>query len=126
MSIKIVVIFIILCWSIHQNNSNYIFFLIDFYFHFAGAKVDTITFFNQLSLFDLYDILQKKFKNITMSSVFEFKNPISNYKSVKTYYYFEFCKNIYRKRVQNIVRFYLITMALWLKQNWRILDSSFK
>lgn len=67
-SMKLVVILVILCQSAYWNNSNYIPLFIALYFYSFGAKVDAIIFLNDFSLFVLYNMLQKKFYSITLSS----------------------------------------------------------
>lgn len=67
-TMKLIAILIILYLSAHRKNSNYILFFIGLYFYFTDAKTDAITFFNYFDLSVLYDILQKKLKNIISMS----------------------------------------------------------
>lgn len=45
-SMKLLAMFINICRSAHQNNSNYILLLMTIYIYLAGAKVDAITLLN--------------------------------------------------------------------------------
>lgn len=66
---KIVAILVILCRSAHRNNSNYLPLLIALYLYSAGARVSAITLLNHLGLSVSSDVLQKKLKDITTSSI---------------------------------------------------------
>ena len=125
-SMKIVAILVILCRSTHQNNSNYIPFLIALYLYSAGARVDAITLLNHLGLSVSYDVLQRKLKDITTSSIAWIKAQGSNCKLVGTWDNFEFRENVYGKRVGDIVKFRSVTMALWIQQGWQIPNLGLK
>lgn len=68
---KRLAVFVIMCRLAHQNNSNYIPFLIAIYFYSAEAKVDLITLLNCFRLSILYNLFLKKLKDIkAYSTVF--------------------------------------------------------
>lgn len=67
--IKLVAILVILCKTVHKNNSNYFPLLVALYLYSAGARVDTVTLFNYLGLSVLYNILFKKLREISLSSI---------------------------------------------------------
>lgn len=120
---KIVTIFIIFYHSAHQNNSNYISLLITIYIYSAKAWVDAITFLNHLGLSVFYDVLQKKLKEVTTSTITWIKSQESNRKLVGSWDNFKFRKNIYGEKTRDKVKFQLVTKALWIKEGWRIPDS---
>lgn len=63
-SIKLLAVFIIICRSAHQNNSNYIPFFVAMYLYLARAKVDAIILLNHLGLSVLYNLLLRKLRDI--------------------------------------------------------------
>lgn len=118
--IKIVVILVTLCCSTYQNNSNYIPLLIAIYIYLVGARVDAITFFNHLGLSVSYDVLQKQLKKVTTLSISWIKSQGLNCKLVGSWDNFEFCENVHGERTGDKVKFQSVTMALQIKQSWRI------
>lgn len=120
---KIVTILVILCRFAHQNNSNYILLLIAMYMYSVGARVDTITLFNHFGLLISYDVLQKKLKEVITSIIIWIKSQGSNCKLIGSWDNFEFCENIYEERIGDKVKFRSVTMALWIKKDWRIPDG---
>lgn len=118
--IKIVVILVTLCCSTYQNNSNYIPLLIAIYIYLVGARVDAITFFNHLGLSVSYDVLQKQLKKVTTLSISWIKSQGLNCKLVGSWDNFEFCENVHGERTGDKVKFRSVTMALQIKQSWRI------
>lgn len=68
-NMKLMAVFVIFCRTVYQNNSNYLLLLIALYLYSTGARVDAITLLNHLSLYVSYDVLQKKPRNITASSM---------------------------------------------------------
>lgn len=123
---KIVIILVILCWSAHQNISNYISLLLALYMYLAEARVDAITLLNHLGLLVSYDVLQEKLKDVTSSTISWIKSQGSNSKLVGSWDNFEFCENIHGKRIGDTVKFWLITMAFWIQQGWRIPENGLK
>lgn len=83
-SMKLVAILVIICKSTHRNNSNYIPLFIAMYLYSAGARVDTITLFNHLRISILYNILMRKLRSITTSSVVFIKERASNNRLIGT------------------------------------------
>lgn len=67
-SIKIIIMLVIFCYSTHQNNNNYPPFIIAFYLYLASTKVDTIIFLNYFGLLVFYNILQTKLQEIISTS----------------------------------------------------------
>lgn len=118
--IKIVVILVTLCCSTYQNNSNYIPLLIAIYIYLVGARVDAITFFNHLGLSVSYDVLQKQLKKVTTLSISWIKSQGLNCKLVGSWDNFKFCENVHGERTGDKVKFRSVTMALQIKQSWRI------
>lgn len=96
-SIKIVIILVIFCYSIYQNNRNYIPLLLALYIYSAGARVDTIILLNHLDLLVSYNVLQKKLKDITGSIISSIKVQRSNSGLIGFWDNFELCENIYGK-----------------------------
>ena len=111
-SMKLVAVLLILCHSAHRNNSNYISFLIGLYLYSAGAKVDAITLLNHLELSVSYNVLQKKFRDISLSSKQWIRRQANNCQLVGTWVNFEYQKNVQGERVGDVVRFRSITIAL--------------
>lgn len=66
---KRIIVVIIFCQSSHLNNSNYLSLLLSFYFYFSGNHIDVITILNPFGLLVLYDIFQKKLRNITPGNI---------------------------------------------------------
>lgn len=79
---KLLTIFVVICKLAHWNTSNYIPLLVAMYLYLAGAKVDTITLFNYLGLFVLYNLLLRKLRDIKANSAAFIKKQASNYKLV--------------------------------------------
>ena len=119
-NMKLVAVFVILCRTAHRNNSNYLPLLIALYLYSAGARVDAITLLNHLGLCVSYDVLQKKLRNITASSMSWIKQQSTNRKLIGTWDNFEYRENVYRERLGDTVKFRLVTMALWIENGWRI------
>lgn len=119
-NMKLVAVFIIFCKTAHQNNSNYLPLLIAFYFYLASTWIDAITLLNRLDICVSYDMLQKKLKNITTSSMFLIKLENTNRKLIKTWDNFNYRENVNKKRLDDIMKFCLVTMALWILKGWRI------
>ena len=125
-SMKLLAILVILCRSAHRNNSNYFPLLVSIYLYSAGAKVDAITFLNHLGLSVSYNVLLKKLRNITSSSAAFIKEQASNCKLVGTWDNFEYRENVSGERIGDIVKFRSITMALWIKNGWKIPSTGLK
>lgn len=102
---KIVTILVILCRSAHRNNSNYIPLLIAIYMYSAGAQVDAITLLSHLGLSVSYDILQKKLKEVIISTIIWIKSQGSNRKLVGSWDNFEFRENVHGERTGDKVKF---------------------
>lgn len=117
---KLVAILAILCRSAHRNNSNYLPLMIGLYLYSAGARVDAITLLNRLGLSVSYDVLQKSLRNITLASQAWIKEQATNCKLVGTWDNFEYRENVHDERVGDTVKFRSVTMALWIKNGWRI------
>lgn len=112
---KLVAIFIIIYRLAHRNNNNYIFFLIAMYMYSAGARVDAITLLNYLGISVLYNILIRKLRNITTSSIAFIKEQTSNNRFISMWNNVEYRKNIVDKRIGNIIKFKSMTIVLWIK-----------
>lgn len=67
--IKVIAILSILCRSTYCNNSNYLPLFIPLYLYSARARIDAITLLNYLGISVLYDVLQKKLKEIISLSM---------------------------------------------------------
>lgn len=122
-NMKLVAILVILCRSAHRNNSNFSPLLIALYFYSSGARVDAITLLNHLGLSVSYDVLQKKLQSITSSSKKWIMQQNTNPRLVGSWDNFEFRENVHGERVGDTVKFRSITMALWIRQGWRIPDA---
>ena len=125
-SMKLVAILVIMCRSANQNNSNYIPLLIAMYLYSAGAQIDAITLLNHLGISVSYNVLMRKLTNITTFSVAFIKEQASNNRLVGTWDNFEYQENIAGKRIGDIVKFRSVTMALWIKAEWRIPAAELK
>lgn len=68
-SIKLLAIFVITNKSVYWNNNNYIPLFVAIYIYSASTKVNTITFFNRLDFFVLYNVLLRKLRNVNIFSV---------------------------------------------------------
>lgn len=101
-SIKLIAIFIIMCASAHQNNSNYILLFIAMYFYSASAQVNAIILFNYLGILVLYSILIRKLKGIPISSMVFIKEQVSYNRLVDTWNNFEYRENVAIKRIEDI------------------------
>ena len=119
-NMKLVAVFVILCRTAHRNNSNYLPLLIALYLYSAGARVDAITLLNHLGLCVSYDVLQKKLRNITASSMSWIKQQSTNRKLIGTWDNFKYRENVHEERLGDTVKFRLVIMALWIENSWRI------
>lgn len=63
-SMKLLIVFIIICRLTHQNNNYFIFLFMAMYLYLIGAKVVAIILLNYLSLSILYKLLLRKLENI--------------------------------------------------------------
>lgn len=125
-SMKLLAILVIICRSAHRNNSNYVPLLVAMYMYSAGAKVDAITLFNRLGLSVLYNVLLRKLRGIATSSAAFINEQASNCKLVGTWNNFEYRENVAGERIGDTVKFRSITMALWMKNKWRIPATGLK
>ena len=125
-SIKLVAIFVILCRLVHRNNNNYLPSLIVLYVYSAGTQTDAITLLNHLGVGILYNTFIRKLKGIVAETHQWTKQQSSNPKLVGTWDNFEYCKNVHKDRVDDKVKFRLITMAYWVKNGWRIFEQGLK
>lgn len=123
---KLVAILVILCRSAHRNNSNYVPLLVAMYLYSAGARVDAITLLNHLGISVLYNVLLRKLRSITASSSAFIKAQASNRKLIGTWDNFEYRENIAGERIDDTVKFRSVTMALWIKNGWRISATGLK
>lgn len=80
--IQFITIFLFICKSVYQNNSNYILFFIALYLNLAIVQVDIITFLNYFIISVLYNILIKKLKNIISSYIVFIKEQMFNNKLI--------------------------------------------
>ena len=123
---KLLAILVILCRSAHRNNSNYFPLLVAIYLYSAGAKVDAITLLNHLGLSVSYNVLLKRLRSIMSSSAAFIKQQATNCKLVGTWDNFEYRENVAGERIGDIVKFRSVTMALWIKNGWRIPSTGLK
>ncbi|MCJ1346491.1 hypothetical protein MMC31_004708, partial [Peltigera leucophlebia] len=123
---KLVTILVILCRSAHRNNSNFLPLLIAIYLYSAGAQVDVITLLNHLGLTVSYDVLLSKLWGIASDSALWIKQQAQNPRLVGTWDNFEYRENVHGERVGNKVKFRSITMALWIKNGWKIPPKGLK
>lgn len=75
------------------------------YLYFVGACINVIILLNHLSLLVLYNILQKKFQDITKSTSFWIKAQGFVSTLVKSWDNFELCENVHDKQTGNTVKF---------------------
>lgn len=80
----------------------------------------------RLGLSVSYDVLQKSLRNITQASQVWIKEQATNRKLDGTWDYFEYRENVYGERVGDVVKFRFVTMALWIKNKWRISEEGLK
>ena len=125
-SMKLLAILVILCRSAHRNNSNYFPLLVATCLYFVGAKVDAITLLNYLGLMISYNVLLKKLRNITSSSAAYIKEQASNCRLVGSWDNFEYRENVAGERIGDTVKFRSVTMALCVKNGWRIPPTGLK
>lgn len=125
-SMKLVAILIILCKSVHRNNSDYIYLFITFYLYLTGTRINAITFLNYLSLFVLHNMLLRKLREISRSSAIYIKAKASNCRLAGLWDNFEYLENIQKKRVGNTIKFRSVTMALQIKNGQKILSINLK
>ena len=92
---KLVAMLVILCRSTYRNNGNYLPLLIPLYLYSAGTKVDAIILLNNLDLFLSYNFLQKKLRDITLTSKQWIRQQTKNCQLVGTWDNFEF--RLYRQ-----------------------------
>lgn len=100
--------------------------MIGLYLYFAKACVDALTLLNHLGLLVSYDILQKSIRNITQASQVWIKEQAINRKLVGTWDNFKYHENVHGERVSDMVKFRSVTMALWIKNGWRIPEEGLK
>ena len=124
--IKIVVILTILCRLAYWNNTSYISLTISLYLYSAGACIDAITLLNHLRLSVSYDTLQKKLWKFFHADKQWIKSQQNNKKLVGTWDNFEFRENLTSERVGNRVKFYSITIAVFIVKGWRISEQGLK
>lgn len=105
MTMKIMAILVILCQTIHKNNSNYLLFLIILYLYCAGAWVNAIILLNWLGLTIFYNVLQKRLKDIAANSACMIKKKAINPQIVGIWDNFEYRKNMHKKCISNKVKF---------------------
>lgn len=120
---KLVTILVILCKSAHRNNSNYLPLLIALYLYSAGTKIDAITLFNHLGISVLYNVLIKTLRGISLSSMKLIKEQSTNCRLVGAWDNFEYRKNVNGERIGDRVKFCSVTMALWIKNGWKIPET---
>lgn len=125
-SMKFVAILVILCRSAHENNSNYIPLLMAMYLYSTGARVDAITLLNHLGISVLYNVLLRKLRRITVSSSAFIQAQAFNRKLVGMWDNFEYRKNVADERIGDTVKLRSVTMALWIKNRWRIPATGLK
>ncbi len=125
-SMKLLAILVILCRLDHRKNSNYFLLLVAIYFYLAGAKIDAITLLNHLGLLVSYNMLLKRLRSITLARAAFIKQQATNCKLVGTQNNFKYQENIAGERIGNIIKFRSVTMALWIKNRWRIPFTSLK
>lgn len=123
---KLVAVLAILCRSAHRNNSNYLPLFVTLYLYSAGARIDAITLLNHLGLSVSYDVLQKKLKAITSLGMSWIRQQSTNRKLVGTWDYFEYRENVQGEQIGDTVKFRSVTMALWIKNGWRIPSTGLK
>lgn len=123
---KIVAILVILCSSAHRNNSNYIPLLIALYLYPDGARVDAVTLLNHLGIPVPYDVFQKKLPDTTNSAPpwTKAQGPVATL--VGSCDNFEFRENVHGERTGDTVKFRSITLALRIRQGWRMPDIGLK
>ncbi|MCJ1471086.1 hypothetical protein MMC07_009734 [Pseudocyphellaria aurata] len=125
-NMKTVAVLAILCKTAHCNNSNYLPLLLALYLYSAGARVDAITVFNHLWLSVSYQVLQKKLQDLAFLSMDFIKQQSTNRRLVGTWDNFEYCENVHGERIGDTVKFRLVTMALWVKNGWKIPPAGLK
>ncbi|MCJ1462377.1 hypothetical protein MMC07_000977 [Pseudocyphellaria aurata] len=119
-NMKTVAVLAILCRSAHRNNSHYLPLVLALYLYSAGAKVDALTLLNHLGLSVSYDVLPKQLKHIALTSIELIKDQSTNRRLVGTWDNFEYRENVHGERVGDTVKFRSVTMALWIKNGWKI------
>lgn len=73
--------------------------------YLAWALIDTITLFNHFNFLVFYNVLQKKFKDMTISIILWIKNQGSNCELIDFWDNFKFRENIYRERTKDKIKF---------------------
>lgn len=73
--------------------------------YLAWVLIDTITFFNHFNFLVFYNVLQKKFKDMTISIILWIKNQGSNCELIDFWDNFKFRENIYRERTKDKIKF---------------------
>lgn len=86
------------------------------YIYSAGAKVNAIILLNHLELSISYKVLLKKFSDIILASKLYIKKQANNAQLVGIWDKFKFRKNVQNEHVTDVVKFWSITMALWIKK----------
>lgn len=104
-NIKLVRVLVIICQSTYQNNSNYVPLIKALYLYSISIRVDAIILSIHFDLSLSYDILQKNLKNITSICKALIKQQSTNCKLVKIWDNFKYCKNVYGKKIRDIVKF---------------------
>ena len=123
---KLVTILVIICRLVHQNNSNYIPLFVAMYLYSASAKVDAITLLNHLGLSVSYNVLLRKLRDIKASSTAFIKEQAFNCNLVGSWDNFEYRENVAGEQIGDTIKFLSITMALWIKNGWKIPAGSLK
>lgn len=75
------------------------------YIYSVEAQVDIITLFNHLGFLVSYDVLQKKLKELTISTITWIKSQASNRKLVGFWDNFKFSENVCKEKTENKVKF---------------------
>lgn len=109
---KLIAIFLIICRSTHQNNSNYFSLLVVIYLYSVDAQVNVITLLNHLGLSISYNVFLRMLRNIKVSSAAFIKEQAFNFKLLDTWENLEYRENIVEERIGDIIKFKSIMMAL--------------
>lgn len=83
-SIKLIIILVIICRLVYQNNSNYLLLIMTMYLYSASTLIDIITLLNYLDLFILYNVFLRTLRNIKASNTAFIKEQAINSKLVST------------------------------------------
>ncbi|MCJ1470909.1 hypothetical protein MMC07_009557 [Pseudocyphellaria aurata] len=123
---KIITVLTILCRSAHRNNSHYLPLQLALYLYSTGARVDVLALFNNLGLLVSNNVLQNQLANLASKRMRMIKDQNTNRKLVGTCDNFEYRENVHDKRVGDTVKFCSVTMALWIKNGWKISSTGLK